>query len=156
MTVYLIRHASAGHRNGGSDEDHLRTLDDFGLAQANLIATTLGQSAITELYSSRATRCIQTLEPLGQKLGLSVTTEPTLFEASQPEASLSFLLALGGQSVALCSHGDVVPQLVAMLQRRGAEVGHNRGFAKGSIWTINFAADGTPATASYQAINPTS
>ena len=48
----------------------------------------------------------------------------------------------------LCSHGDVVPETSAALQRRGCEILTKPDWRKGTIWTIERSADGNFVSAS--------
>lgn len=55
--------------------------------------------------------------------------------------------------VVLCSHGDVIPELVRRAQLRGMVVPGRSGCAKGSMWTIEFA-DGHPERGEYRPPSP--
>ena len=68
MALYLVRHAKAGQRDRWDGPDHLRPLTRAGRAQAQALAAWLANEPISRLLSSPYVRCIQTLEPLSQKL----------------------------------------------------------------------------------------
>lgn len=55
-------------------------LDDVGLAQANAVADRLADIGLTGIVSSPLQRCLQTVAPLSEKLGLPVTVEDDLAE----------------------------------------------------------------------------
>ncbi len=42
----------------------------------------------------------------------------------------------------LCSHGDVIPDTIAALQRRGCVIDSHPDWRKGTVWTLERAADG--------------
>jgi 8-oxo-dGTP diphosphatase len=87
-------------------------------------------------------RCRQTLEPLAARLGLDVDDDPRLVEASRFEDVLD-LLASVPEEAALCSHGDVIPEVIAALERRGCDIDGEPDWRKGSVWTLERASDGS-------------
>ena len=60
-----------------------------GLGEA--IAKRLAAKGATSLYSSPYVRCMQTLEPLGKRLGVAVQPEPRLYEGEPFEPVLELL-----------------------------------------------------------------
>lgn len=149
MTTYLVRHASAGQR-GVSPGDLDRTLDHVGRAQAHRLVDLLADVPVDTIVSSRATRCVQTVEPLATARGLSVETHPALLEGAHGHDTLALVEQLADRDVVLCSHGDVIPDVLELLAHRGLTVTGERGFAKGSVWTLE-AVDGRFTTAAYAA-----
>ena len=121
-SIHLIRHAQAGSRARWEGDDELRPLSDRGERQAELIATALAPAGIDEVWTSRYVRCRQTVEPLGAALDVQVHDHATLAEGGWGTDALDALLAAvaEGRTVAACSHGDVLPSLVAAAVRRGA------------------------------------
>ena len=102
---------------------------------------------MTGLYSSPYVRCMQTLEPLGAPLGLEVVADERLAEEAPFEATLE-LLAEAGDGAVLCSHGDVIPELIGALVRRGTELTTPPDWRKAAIWVLDTPdADGRIATA---------
>jgi 8-oxo-dGTP diphosphatase len=135
MSLYIVRHASAGDRGFGPD-DRSRPLDDIGRARAEQIAGQLADVSGGRLLSSPFTRCMQTLEPLARRSGRSVETTTALAEGMPFEPVLELLATLPDGSV-LCSHGDLIPDLIEALLRRGAEVVGAPSWKKGSIWQLD-------------------
>ena len=135
-TIHLVRHASAGQRGGydqGPDRD--RPLDDVGRQQAQLIADVIGP--VDSIVSSTFARCVQTVKPLADANGIPVETDEALEELTGvpiTEAGSAWvtpawlggralglverLLVTGVPRIVLCSHGDVVPALMAALAGR--------------------------------------
>ncbi len=74
-TLYLIRHA---HAVWTPDED--REISPAGRAGAAHVATLLGDVPITAMYASPFKRAIQTIAPLAEAHGLSITTIADLHE----------------------------------------------------------------------------
>jgi len=83
---------------------------------------------------------VQTVEPLAELLGLSVQVAPELFEGSSSSRSIEFVRSFTGQSVVLCSHGDVIPDVLRSLEVGGSRL-DGRGCAKGSIWRLDNSSD---------------
>lgn len=147
MAIHLVRHAKAGHRPDWHQPDDLRPLTNGGLVQAAEIADALVSRDVARILSSRYARCLQTVQPLADKLGLAVEPHPALAE----EASLAKFFALveevaaRGVETVLCSHGNLIPPLLDRLRRRGiALVADDYSCRKGSIWTVEL--DGAEIT----------
>lgn len=118
VPIYLIRHAKAGSRSTWEGDDRDRPLVADGRKQANGLAVLLAPLQPSVLLSSPYLRCIQTLEPLGESCGLTVNIEPRIEEDSPLERSLAALEDAPDNAV-LCSHGDVIPDVLNGLIRRG-------------------------------------
>jgi hypothetical protein len=82
MSLFLVRHAKAGKRKEWDGDDVLRPLDKIGRLQAEALALRLSGKSPTDLFSSRYVRCIETLEPLAEHLGHSVTVDDHLTEGA--------------------------------------------------------------------------
>ena len=140
MPLFLIRHASAGTRGSlGNHSDLNRELDAVGHDQASGIASRLADSDITAIFTSRAARCRQTVEPLGAKLGLLVVEHDALLEGQSATAAVHLMrtLAQAGTTAALSSHGDIIPDAIQTLAREGMVIVGPPGWAKGSTWQLN-------------------
>ena len=118
MPLYLVRHAKAGSRSAWEGDDCDRPLVENGWAQANGLAVLLAPMNPIVLLSSPYLRCIQTLEPLAEACGLPVQIETRLEEDSPLERSLAALEDAPDNAV-MCSHGDVIPDVLNGLIRRG-------------------------------------
>src|SRR5690606_6983425 len=70
MTVYLVRHASAGSRNELDPADRERPLDATGRVQARKLTDWLRHAAIDRILTSPYPRCVQTVEPLAEATGI--------------------------------------------------------------------------------------
>ncbi len=139
--LYVVRHAKAGSRSEWVGDDRPRPLTDKGRAQAALLADLLGPVATGELVSSPYLRCVQTIEPLGERVGRPVRTDERLAEETGFAGALALLGELPDGSV-LCSHGDVIPATIGALQRRGCAILTEPDWRKASTWAITRTADG--------------
>ncbi|MBX3312931.1 MAG: histidine phosphatase family protein [Actinobacteria bacterium] len=122
MLIHVVRHAHAGVRSEWHDDDERRPLTERGTKQAAAIADALADAEVDAVWSSRYVRCRQTVEPLADRRGLEVVDHPDLAEGAYGTDALDALLAAADQGIAVvaCSHGDVIPDLVAAAVRRGA------------------------------------
>ena len=135
MSLFLVRHAKAGKRSQWEDDDSLRPLVAEGVRQAEVIAESIAPLQPTALYSSPFVRCVQTLEPLAKATGLSVVKHELLAEGVDFIGTVDWMHTLADGAV-MCSHGDVIPEVIDALERRGMEVSGFRESRKGSVWVL--------------------
>lgn len=151
MAVYLVRHADARSRSNWEDDDRLRPLTKKGYHQAHGIADDLRHRGIKRLVSSPAVRCVDTLVPLAHRLKLDVEEDEALMEGSPTKSAYALLLdvAEAKGSVALCTHGDLVPELLSAATQDGLELLDPPRWSKGSTWVLE-SRDGRFTTATYR------
>jgi 8-oxo-dGTP diphosphatase len=135
MALYLVRHAKAGQRGRWDGPDLLRPLTKAGWAQAEALATWLANFPVPQILSSPFTRCVQTVEPLAAKLDLTIEVTEQLSEAVPFEPVLQRLPTLADHTV-LCTHGDLVADLIEALVRRGTVIDGATDWRKGSTWVL--------------------
>lgn len=136
MTIYLVRHADALGRSVWAHDDLLRPLTEKGFDQAQGLVELWGDKGITRLLASPAVRCRQTLDPLASHLGLVIEDTDALLEGASVDGARALLESVKGLDVALCSHGDIIPDLVNRLIAEGMEA-HGRDAKKGSTWVLD-------------------
>lgn len=134
--MFLVRHGSAGVRDDHDPRDDRRGLDPTGHLQADKLADWLRLEPVTRVLSSPYRRCVQTVEPLAKQLGLEVTVDDRLAEGTPIERSWELLREVADDTVVLCSHGDVIPDVVRRSQLRGMQVPGKSGCSKGSVWIL--------------------
>ena len=138
MTVFLVRHADAKSRANWPGDDELRPLSRKGEAQARGLIDLLGSAPITRVLSSPAIRCRDTVGPLASKLGMKVEEEKVLLEGTDTADAYDLVRRVArksGDSV-LCTHGDVIPELLRVMNRDGLSLGDEPHWPKGSTWAI--------------------
>lgn len=135
MPLLLVRHAVALRSHDWSKPDHLRPLTPKGYAQAEALAELLSPYVVTRILSSPFVRCVETVEPLALRLGLPLERRDDLVEGAGASA-LSALTSMGDGSVVVCSHGDVIPELLDLLVADEAIGAEGLRCAKGSTWVI--------------------
>lgn len=147
MALFLIRHAKAGDRQRWTDRDEVRPLSKKGWRQAEGLRAAFEGRAIPRLLSSPYVRCIQTLEPMAEMVDGKVEVAPVLAEGMSFEGALDLLQTLPDGSV-LCSHGDVIPDTIDALIRRGTELVGQPDWRKGVTWVLERDDHGAVTTAS--------
>jgi 8-oxo-dGTP diphosphatase len=134
--IFLVRHAKAGHRDPTVPDDTQRPLTPNGWNQAKALIEPLVEAGATDhLLSSPYVRCMQTLEPLAIRLDTNVIADDRLAE-EQPLAPLLDLLVEVPEGSVLCSHGDMIPDVIAALQRRRCTIATEPNWKKGAVWAL--------------------
>ena len=145
--IFLVRHAKAGHRSDANPDDSKRPLTSNGWAQAKALADALiDAGAKGSVHASPFTRCVQTVEPVAERLGVAVTPDRRLAE-SQPLKPLIELIESSPDGTVLCSHGDMIPDVMQALDRRGIDFTTAPNWKKGSVWALTRNDDGTVVSA---------
>jgi 8-oxo-dGTP diphosphatase len=141
VPLLLVRHAKAGSRGDWTADDRLRPLSRSGQKQAELLVEQLAPFAVTRILSSPYVRCTQTMEPLSRALGLELEVSEKLAEGRPAKALALVRKLIGGPTVALCTHGDIVPALLEALADEGASFGPPLEWSKGSTWVLHCDGD---------------
>lgn len=142
-------------RDDADPHDVERHLDELGRLQAARIADALGGGAVPDAFgpipapnvsrivSSPAPRCVETVGPLAARLGLDITEAAALLEGGDLETAwdLAESTALADGDSVLCSHGDLIPELIRRARLRGMLVPTKSGCSKGSIWALSWDGD---------------
>jgi 8-oxo-dGTP diphosphatase len=144
--LYLVRHAKAGSRHDFAGDDRLRPLTSNGQLQARALADALVAAGVKSLISSPYVRCVETLQPTAQRIDETVATDECLAEGRGTAAVLE-LIRSSPDGTALCSHGDVIPDTIAALERRGCKIVSAPDWRKASVWVLERDADGAVTAA---------
>ncbi len=132
--IYLVRHAEAGQRTDGPD-DQLRPLSAAGRRDASAIAALLAPAVDGAILSSPYVRCSQTLEPIARQLARCVETTEVLAEGALISGVRALLLEVPDNSV-LCTHGDVMEALHNEFGVVGAMGADADACGKGVVWML--------------------
>jgi 8-oxo-dGTP diphosphatase len=138
VTVYLVRHAQALSRHDWRQPDDIRPLSPKGDRQANGLVEVLGAEPVMRVLSSPAVRCQATVAPLAHKLGLDVEVFDDLLEGASAARALRVMevAASNGHDAVVCSHGDVIPDVLRHLAAEGVKILDPLKWAKGSTWAL--------------------
>jgi 8-oxo-dGTP diphosphatase len=88
--------------------------------QAYGLVDSLAAYDLDRLVTSPYMRCVQTLEPLAAQRGVELELRDELTEGASREEALALIEELRGFSTALCTHGDVVLEILGSELRKGA------------------------------------
>jgi len=136
-TLHIVRHAAAGDRTKWEGDDAERPLTEKGERQARAIADALEGVGITRILSSYYLRCRQTVAPLAERIGRKVEHHDALREGASPRLIAELLDEVAGSTVVLCSHGDVIPEMLRRLQWMGVRFLSPAACQKASTWVVS-------------------
>ena len=147
MKLYVIRHAKAGNREKWADEQDLRPLTKAGRRQATALVEPLSKLSITKIVSSPAVRCRQTVEPLGEHARLPVDLSDAIGEGAPLDETLALVDKVAEETALLCTHGDVVGNLLDHVVRHGVQIDQVH-MEKAATWIFDLH-DGAAVSATY-------
>jgi 8-oxo-dGTP diphosphatase len=137
VNVYVVRHAKAGSRSRWEGPDELRPLSKNGRRQAEAIADLLANEGVARILSSPFVRCVLTVEPLAQQLGLPVETTDELKEGASLQEALRLVEKVSDKPSVLCTHGDVIGELLGHASRHGVRFDDDVRLEKGGTWVLD-------------------
>ena len=147
-TLYFVRHAKAASRTNWDEDDRARPLTKNGRKQADALVSTLGPYAMSAILSSPYERCVQTVEPLARARRLKVQETRHLAEGARLKGAFRFIEDPELDDTVLCTHGDVIQELIEDLIRRRIVKASHMALDKGSTWAVE-VEDGSPVGARY-------
>ncbi len=134
--MLLIRHAHAGTRRDANGPDRGRRLSAKGVKQARSLIETLESYSPQRIVSSPSLRCVQTVLPLAEAMRIKIEEDDCLAEGTGL-AALDLVRSVANEKIALCTHGDVIPEvLVALADEDHLDLGPRPRQAKGSVWVL--------------------
>src|SRR5207248_1063685 len=151
MTVLLVRHARAGSRKYWKGPDIERPLSKKGRRQAEGLVDMVSRYPIKRILSSPYVRCVQTVEPVAEKLKLEIEQRLELTEGSPAEEVIALLRPSGGSTDVWCTHGDIVPIVLdAIVEQDGLKLKKiEKTYPKGSFWELEQNESGRVTKATY-------
>ena len=166
VPLILVRHASAGYRDGWVGQDTLRPLDAEGAMDALLLADLLACFAPrARVFSSPALRCTESVRPYAEGFGGSVEAEAVLAVPGRDTDSFADLtdradtlrhlfrnLVAAGQPVVACLPRENLPlALAAACSALGATPPAEADLMpKGGFWVLHVAAGELVALERYE------
>ena len=151
MSILLVRHARAGNRKYWKGPDIERPLSKKGRHQAEGLVDMLTRYPVKRIFSSPYVRCVQTVEPLAEKLKLQIEQQLELTEGSAAEEVIALLRQSGGATEIWCTHGDIVPIVLdAIVEQDGIKLKKiEKRYPKGSFWDLEQDEKGRVTKATY-------
>ena len=136
MAAYVVRHAKAGDREAWQGDDRLRPLTKAGRRQAEALADLLRNEPIDRILSSPYVRCLQSVEPLAARRKLPIEPRKDLEEGAGGESVIRLVQEAREQNIVLCTHGDVVEELLESLIEQGLVARARASNQKGGTWVL--------------------
>lgn len=120
FAIIAVRHGKAMSADSWDGEDATRPLVQRGSDQAESIAAGIAAYRPVKLVTSTATRCVATMEPAARLTGVSVKKTDAIsqdaFESGRDGVAKLVRKRLDcQQTVAVCSHGPVLPELIGQV-----------------------------------------
>jgi 8-oxo-dGTP pyrophosphatase MutT (NUDIX family)/phosphohistidine phosphatase SixA len=120
FAMIAVRHAKAVPGEAWDGPDATRPLLHRGSEQSTIIAGGIAAFAPERLFSSTAARCLATITPLAARTGLDIKATEDLSQDAYASngtvvAALVEKRLKKRQSTVMCSHGPVLPQIIAAL-----------------------------------------
>jgi 8-oxo-dGTP pyrophosphatase MutT (NUDIX family)/phosphohistidine phosphatase SixA len=143
-TVLLVRHASAGTKEDWQGDDDLRPLDETGQEQADELVRLLSRFEVMKLVSANNLRCVQTLKPIADSIGLEIEENSVLSEtgySGHEREAVETVRRLGDheEAVAVCTQRVVIPDLMRrMAEEDGVELPDPFKSKKACVWALSF------------------
>ena len=131
----MVRHAKAGSRSAWDGPDTARPLSKAGRRQATGLVGQLADQGVTRIVSSPFVRCTETVAPLAKRLRLAVEPSPSLEEGAPLAEALRLVEKVADKRTVLCTHGDVILELLDHLRRIGLGIAELR-MEKGATWVL--------------------
>lgn len=142
QNVLIVRHGTAGIKSRYKGDDRNRPLDKRGRAQAESLVGQLMAFGATDIYAADRARCVQTVEPLAQELGVNISIESSLTEeayAGDPQSAYDRVLEIAASSPTpvICTQGKVIPHLREWWCARDGVPASDWGNRKGSTSVLS-------------------
>src|SRR5919106_43062 len=122
----------------------VRPLDERGRRQAEGLVRVLSRFEVVDIVSADFVRCVETVEPLSDAIGLTVKEDPLLSELGYPgneDEAVEMMRALGTADAAVvaCTQGDVIPDMLGRLAESDhVDLPDPLVYKKGSTWVLSF------------------
>jgi phosphohistidine phosphatase SixA len=142
MIVYLVRHADAGDSSAWRGADDERPLSTYGWRQAEGLVIRLEDFPVDQIVSSPALRCRQTVRPIAARNRLPVEEDDLLRVGANPDGLATIIHSGAASHALLCTHSELLADLLPMLTDGGAVVMDPLTWPKGAIWILHRAAGG--------------
>jgi 8-oxo-dGTP diphosphatase len=117
--VYLVRHAHAGKKAQWQGPDQARPLSAQGRKEALGLLDQLRDLPVRRLLSSPAERCLQTVEPLADKLGQPIELREALGVHGTTAEVLELVTSRALDEAVLCTHGELIRSASSCRARHG-------------------------------------
>ena len=142
QSVVVLRHAKAGNRADWPHDDLARPLDPDGLADSLGLVTELADWPVDEILTSPAARCQHTVAALAAHRRVPVSAVDWLLAGTDP-AEIRDRIDQVAPSVLLCSHRELIPDLLAVLGPLPVPLADVPVLDKGAAFGLRYGDDGS-------------
>ncbi|MFL6226877.1 MAG: SixA phosphatase family protein [Actinomycetes bacterium] len=146
--LILARHAHAGDKLQWEGPDSLRPLSLAGQTEAAGLVIRLEDFPIERILTSPTLRCRQTVQPLANDRRLRVEREWAFSVDADLARVLALVEARAVQDSVVCTHGELIGQVLTRLVANGLAVDQPLQWPKGSSWLLD-GANGQLTRARY-------
>ncbi|TQL47025.1 8-oxo-dGTP diphosphatase [Homoserinimonas aerilata] len=120
--IIALRHGKAISPGEFDGQDAERTLLKEGRRQAEAAAGGIAAFGPEKLFSSTAVRCVETVKPLAKRTGLHVKQTYKISQDAYENGAAPIDAVVARRleqqkTVVLCSHGPVLPEIIAAIAR---------------------------------------
>jgi len=144
VDLVLVRHAHAGSKGQWPGDDGRRPLSSEGRAQAARLAEAAASLQPSRIVTSPLLRCIETVQPLAERMHVRLEEEPALApDAASEAASLVGELLVrrsacppGQTPWVICTHGEILGVILPAIAH-DHPLPHRPPGAKGSVWLVD-------------------
>ena len=126
----------AGKKAQWQGPDQARPLSAQGRKEALGLLEQLRDLPVRRLLSSPAERCLQTIEPLADKLGQPIELREALGVDGTAAEVLELLTSSTLDEAVLCTHGELIRGVFDELRADGIELSSPPRWPKGSTWVL--------------------
>jgi len=152
VPLILLRHAEAGSKVAVAGDaaataaaDLARPLEASGEADAKILAGVLASYGECQVISSAAQRCVATVRPYAETMGVPIQVEPAfaVTPGSAPDGAAERVTSLADSSVPtlICAHRENLPWLIdAAFNALGAGSRRAKPLGKGEFWVLQSAS----------------
>ncbi len=147
--LVLARHGSAGDRLSWAGDDTLRPLDEIGEEQADVLGAVLGGYGIEAVHSADVARCVDTVMPYAESLGVEIVDEPSMSEYGWSKDEVlgpKRLVAIAESrvpTVVSSQRGALPGLLTGLLTELGGPVPADLSTRKGGFWVLQLTESST-------------
>lgn len=142
--LVLLRHTKAVDRDEWRQDDSDRPLSDLGRNQAQRLISTLQAFNISQIHTSDAVRCFDTVYPFAKSKKYEVKTSKKLSEDEfykDKDKAVDYVkdLIKENDSILVCSHNPIIPRIVEKLSRKLELEFKIDKLQPGDAWVIHHA-----------------
>ena len=104
----------------------------------------LGRFDVRYIVSADNLRCVQTVQPLSESIGVQIADESAVSEdgyGGNEQQAEQLIRELGedGEAVVVCSQRDVIPDLITRLAKAdGIDLPNRPKAKKAAVWSLSF------------------